>query len=212
MYIPNIFYKTIREAQVELLYQISHEGIEVEDTFEVNNISICITNPFLNSEELKNVTPIAAKHMDQMLLKPNPDLPKTHYERLHNYVVGDKQKHEMRENLVSYNQIKECIERLKENPFSKRCVLTLWSPEDVSDKYTLSWTFSQLLIRDNKLIMTNYFRSCDIYNAFPWNMIGIANLQKYIANRLNVECGEFIVHIGSAHIYKVHKDKIVDIK
>jgi thymidylate synthase len=142
------------------------------------------------------------------MLKPNYKLEKTHFERLHNFMVGKRFMEE--EDVTEYDQVEEVIERLKENPFSKRAVLTLWSPEDCKDKYALSWTFSQLFIRDNKLIITSYFRSCDIYNALPWNILGIANLQKYIADRLEVEPGEFNVHMGSSHIYKVHIDNIKD--
>lgn len=209
MYFPDNAYTTIKEAQIDLLRLILYGGNDIEDTIEVNNISVCITNPLLNTEELfENVTPIALKHMDQMLLKPNYELEKTHFERLHNYFVI---KHnEVGDDIIEFDQVEEIIDRLKENPFSKRCVLTLWEPNDISDKYAMSWTFSQLFIRDNKLIITNYFRSLDIWNGFPWNCLGIANLQEQIAKRLNIECGEFIIYVASAHIYKVHQEKILE--
>lgn len=200
MYGADIKFKTIKEAQIDVLRLILSEGEEIEETLEVNNISICVDNPELCDEDLSDlVTPIAAKHMSQMMLEPNPKLEKTHYTRLYNW-----------ETIPFYeiDQIEEVIKRLKENPSSKRCILTLWQPQDIEDKYALSWTFAQLLIRDNKLIITNYFRSCDIYNAFPFNCLGIAKLQVEIAKRLGIETGEFIIHIGSAHIYNVHKDKM----
>lgn len=207
MYVPDRGYKTIREAQEEILYEIIKNGEEIEDTLEINNISVFIEKPMLHHGNLfEIITPIAEKHYSQMMLESDPKLDKTHYERLHNFLIGKSD--EVGEDVVSYDQIEEVIKKLKENPFSKRCVLTLWSPEDVNDKYALSWTFAQLFIRDNKLIITNYFRSCDIYNAFPWNCLGIAKLQEKIAERLGVEIGEFIVHIGSAHIYKVHREKV----
>jgi thymidylate synthase len=202
MYIPEYKYKTIKEAQQEILYSIFIEGREIENTFEINNVSLCITNPLLIDREYSlNSTLISEKHMDQMLLKPNPKLEKTHYDRLHSFGI---------KGYGSYDQIEEVISRLKENPFSKRCVLTLWHPEDVSDEYALSWTMTQLMIRDNKLIFTNFFRGCDIWNAFPFNMLGVAQLQKEITDRLGIETGEFIVHIGSAHIYKVHIKSITE--
>ncbi len=209
MYIPEHSFKTIKEAQADLLKLILEEGEEIEDTLEINNISVYISNPLLNSEELfKDITSTAEKHCSQMMLEPNPKLEKTHYGRLHNFLVGNKKIHEIGENLVSYDQIEEVIKRLKENPFSKRCVLTLWSPEDVNDKYALSFVFAQLFIRNNKLIMTNYFRSCDIWNGLSFNILGIAKLHSEIAIRLNIETGEFILHIGSAHIYKNNIEKI----
>lgn len=208
MFVPEYGYNTIKEAQKELLYEILNNGEEVENLLEINNISVFIEHPLKDHEELfKNITPIAAKHLDQMLLKPNPELVKTHYSRLHDWhQIKDEDK--IAEEITKFDQVKECIERLKENPFSKRCVMTLWQPNDTSDPYALSWTFSQLMIRDGKLIMTNFFRGCDCWNAFPFNILGISYLQQGIAKELGVETGEFIVHIGSAHIYKVHIKEI----
>ena len=208
MYIPDHGYGTIRSAQKDLLELVLDEGEEVEDTFEINNISVYINNPNLCSEDLSDlVTPIAQKHMSQMMIEKDCKSDKTHYNKLYNNITAILDEYEL-STFVSYNQVEEVIKKLKENPFSKRCVLTLWSSEDVNDKYATSWVFSQLFIRDNKLIMTNYFRSCDIYNAFPWNCLGIVILQEQIAQRLGIETGEFIVHIGSAHIYKIHQEKI----
>ena len=207
MYAPDNFYKTIRRAQKELLELILEEGEEVEETLEITNISVCFINPELYKEDLSDlVTPIAKKHMSQMMIEKNCKSNKTHYERLHIFKVDIYDN--IGDHIHYIDQIEEVIKKLRENPLSKRCVLTLWSPEDCNDKYATSWVFSQLFIRNNKLIMTNYFRSCDLYNALPWNVLGIAKLQKEIADKLNVEIGEFIVHIGSAHTYKVHEEKI----
>ncbi len=203
MYVTDYKYKTIRRAQFELLKQIVDEGDDIEEIKEICNIFVIIDNPLLYSEDISElVTPIAKKHMAQMMLEPNPNLEKTLYKRLHDITIVKKL------TILSYDQIEEVIKRLKENPNTKRAVLTLWSPEDTNDKYAPPWISSQLMIRDNKLIMTNYFRSCDIYNGLPFNCLGIAKLQKEIADKLSVEVGEFILYIGSAHIYKTNIDKI----
>jgi len=207
MFAPNYAYKTIKEAQLELLKTLLENGEEVENLIEVNNISVLIKEPLTESDELfDDITKIGKKHLSQMLLQPDPNLEKTHHSRLHNFLVGKSS--EVGEDVVSYDQIKEIILRLKENPFSKRCVITLWQPHDTTDPYALSWVFSQLMIRNGKLIMTNFFRGCDIYNAFTFNMLGIAMLQSDIATELGIQTGDFIVHIGSAHIYKIHIKEI----
>jgi len=208
MYVSQNSNDNIKDAQLEILRLILDEGETVENLLEINNITMCILNPLKDSESLYNhVTEISAKHMDQMMLKPNPKLPKTHYGRLHEWAEMDEDV-EGSPYKRYYDQITEVITRLKENPFSKRCVITLWQPQDTSDPYALSWVFSQLIIRNGYLIMTNFFRGCDMYNAFPFNMLGIAKLQAEISEKLGVKTGEFIVHIGSAHIYKVHKKEI----
>lgn len=207
MFTTEYAYKTIKESYNDLLEIVINEGKKVENTLEVANVSICITKPLLLSENLLELlTQIAEKHYSQMMIEPDQNLEKTHHSRIHNFLIGKS--NEMGEDVVSYDQIEEVIKKMKENPFSKRAVITLWQPQDINDKYAFSYVLSQLLIRDEKLIITNYFRSCDIWNGFPFNCLGIANLHNKIANRLGVKTGEFIVHIGSAHIYRVNEDKI----
>jgi thymidylate synthase len=208
MFAPDYGFKTIKEAQIELLHEILNNGDEVEDTIEIDNISVCIFHPLLNSEKLiEDITPIGKKHLSQMMLESNSNLEKTHYSRLHDWhQIKDADKYA--EEITKFDQVEEVIKKLKENPFSKRCVITLWQPQDINDAYGFSYIFSQLFIRNNRLIMTNYFRSNDIYNAFPFNCFGVAKLQKEIADKLEVECGELIVHIGSAHIYKTNINKV----
>lgn len=197
MFIPKYSNKTIKIAQIELLKSILLEGEDIEETKELNNIFAVIREPLFESEKLfDDVTPIGKKHLSQMMLEPNPDLEKTLHKRLHNFMS------------VECDQIEEVIKRLKQNPLSKRAVLSLWSPNDINDKYAPPWISSQFLIRENKLIMTTFFRSCDIWNAFPFNCLGTAKLQKEIADKLGVECGEFVIYIGSAHIYKKHINDI----
>ena len=208
MYIPDYGFRTIKDAQLELLVAILENGDEVENLLEINNVSMMITKPLEESDELyNNITKTGRKHLDQMLLKPNPELVKTHYARLHDWhQIKDEDK--ITEEISKFDQVKECIERLRENPFSKRCVMTLWSPEDINDPYAFSFALCQLLIRNNKLIITSYFRGIDAYNAMPFNCLGIAKLQEEIANTLGVETGEFVIHIGSCHIYKSNTSEI----
>lgn len=209
MYIPEYSYKTIKRAQIELLKATLLQGEDIEETKELNGIFAIIREPLFESEKLfDDITPIGKKHLSQMMLEPNPKLEKTLYERLHEFEIRKFDNDFGLSYSYSYNQIEEVIKRLKQNPLSKRAVLSLWSPSDINDKYAPPWISSQFLIRGNKLIMITFFRSCDIWNAFPFNCLGIAKLQKEIADNLKIDTGDFIFHIGSAHIYKRHINDI----
>lgn len=194
-------FETIREAQLAILNNILHRGELVDDTIELNNIVLTITNPLKDSERLlETLTKTGAKFYRQMMLEPDPKLEKTHYERLHDHkeLTEDGSFSIM---IQHCDQIKEVIAKLKEKSETRRAILTLWQPQDIHDPYALCWTFAQLLIRNNRLIMTVHFRSNDIFNAFPFNILGIAKLQEKIAEEVGVRYGYFNILIGSAHIY-----------
>lgn len=194
-------FETIREAQLSLLDDILHSGDLVEETIEINNVVMTITNPLKYSGNLLGeMTKTSQKFYSQMMLEPDPNLEKTHYCRLNDWreILEDKSTSILTQH---FNQIQEVINKLKEKSTTRRCVISLWKPQDVSDPYALCWTHAQLLLRRGRLDITVFFRSNDIYNAFPFNMLGIAKLQERIANDVGVRCGDFNIIIGSAHIY-----------
>ena len=142
------------------------------------------------------------------MLESDPTLEKTHYKRLYywdqindSFLKYDGECPFCGFENISHDQITSVIKKLKEKPETRRAILTLWQPQDISDPYALCWTFAQILIRKGRVIMTVHFRSNDIYNAFPFNILGIAILHKKIADEVGVKCGDFNVVIGSAHIY-----------
>lgn len=197
---------TIRDAQLAILDDILHSGELVEDTIELNNVTLTISDPLEKSEKLfKTLTNTGAKFYKQMMLEPDPKLEKTHYNRLHDHkeLTEDGSLSIM---IQHCDQVNEVIAKLKEKSETRRAILTLWQPRDIFDPYALCWTFAQILIRKGRLQITVFFRSCDIYNAFPFNMLGIAKLQKKIADEVGVKCGSFSIVIGSAHIYNKNID------
>ncbi len=60
----------------------------------------------------------------------------------------------------------------------------------------------QAIIQNNALYMTFYFRSNDIYNAYPRSIYGVLKIQEELCKRLNVENGYVNTIAGSSHVYE----------
>ena len=112
-------------------------------------------------------------------------------------------------NLRINNNLNKCIELLKENPETRRAYIPIYQPDDVnSDKEVPCWASVQFFVRDNKLVAISYFRSNECCIAICSDMYGIRKLQEYIANEIGVEIGDYIHHIGSAHLRLSDEDTI----
>jgi len=100
------------------------------------------------------------------------------------------------------NQIEVVIGKLRKNWFTRRAVISLWAPEeDLNSKYPPCICLLQAMIRGNRLLVTALLRSNDAWLSALPDMILISSLQKRIADDLNIECGEYIHHAISYHIY-----------
>ena len=108
-----------------------------------------------------------------------------------------------------YDQVKNCIDLIKNNPTSRRILINLWNPCDL-DKVALPacHVLYQFYVNDGKLSCSMYQRSGDMGLGVPFN-IASASLMTYIFAKLtNLEPGEFIHTIGDAHIYLDHLDAL----
>lgn len=125
-------------------------------------------------------------------------------------------------NKYGKNQLEEVIELLKQDPYTRRAVLNISDPtiDKINTKDMQCTVSLQFFIRDGRLDTTVYMRSNDVYYGFPYDYIFFVSIAQYIAQRLNVELGEYIHHAASMHIYessynklKPHEDNItIDIR
>ncbi|RRR67831.1 MAG: hypothetical protein EI684_18370 [Candidatus Viridilinea halotolerans] len=85
---------------------------------------------------------------------------------------------------------------------SRRAVAVLWSPEeDGTSSNPPCLNLIQARIRDERLHLTAYFRSHDIYRAWATNAYGLRALQSELAGMVNSVPGELAMLSHSAHIY-----------
>lgn len=107
------------------------------------------------------------------------------------------------------DQIKDVIKSIKENPDSRRHIVSAWNPSDVpSMALPPCHTLFQFYVADGKLSCQLYQRSGDVFLGIPYNIASYSLLLMLIARETGLEAGEFIHTIGDAHIYLNHIDQV----
>lgn len=107
------------------------------------------------------------------------------------------------------DQISEVINTIKQNPDSRRMVVSAWN---VGDLKTMNLppchVFFQFYVADGKLSLQLYQRSADIFLGVPFNIASYALLLQMVAQVTGLQAGEFIHTLGDAHIYLNHLEQV----
>ncbi|MGI4750906.1 MAG: thymidylate synthase [Janthinobacterium lividum] len=103
------------------------------------------------------------------------------------------------------DQISQVVSQLKQNPDSRRIMVSAWNVADVN-KMALPpcHCLFQFYVADGKLSCQLYQRSADIFLGVPFNIASYALLTLMLAQVCNLEPGDFIHTLGDAHIYNNH--------
>lgn len=106
-----------------------------------------------------------------------------------------------------FDQVKECLRLIREEPNSRRIIISLWNVSDLSKMcLTPCHSFYQFFVNNGKLSCSLYQRSGDVMLGIPFNLC-TATLMTHIFARLSgLGVGELIHTIGDAHIYLNHID------
>ncbi|MBZ4029486.1 thymidylate synthase [Ligilactobacillus salivarius] len=124
-------------------------------------------------------------------------------------VYGTQWRHWQTRNGETIDQIKDVIETIKNNPDSRRMIVTAWNPEDVPlSALPPCHTLFQFYVNDGKLSCQLYQRSADVFLGVPFNIASYALLTHMIARETRLEVGEFVHTLGDAHIYLNHLDQV----
>lgn len=107
------------------------------------------------------------------------------------------------------DQIKNLIETIKNNPNSRRMIVSAWNVEDV-DKMALPpcHCLFQFYVANGKLSCQLYQRSADVFLGVPFNIASYALLTMMVAQVCDLEAGEFIHSFGDTHVYKNHLTQV----
>ncbi|MBT2755001.1 thymidylate synthase [Mesobacillus foraminis] len=109
----------------------------------------------------------------------------------------------------SIDQISNVINQLKNNPDSRRMIVSAWNVADVENMaLPPCHCLFQFYVADGKLSCQLYQRSADIFLGVPFNIASYALLTLMIAQVCDLEPGEFIHTLGDAHIYSNHLDQV----
>lgn len=120
------------------------------------------------------------------------------------------------------DQIKEVVETIKNNPDSRRMMVSAWNPTVLPDT-SVSFAenvangkaalppchaFFQFYVSDGKLSCQLYQRSADIFLGVPFNIASYALFTMMLAQVTGLGYGDFIHTFGDAHIYNNHMEQI----
>lgn len=107
------------------------------------------------------------------------------------------------------DQITEAVNTIKNNPDSRRIIVSAWNVADLPNmNLPPCHTFFQFYVADGKLSLQLYQRSADIFLGVPFNIASYALLLKMMAQVTNLEAGEFVHTLGDAHIYTNHLEQV----
>lgn len=107
------------------------------------------------------------------------------------------------------DQIKETINTLKNNPDSRRIIVSAWNVADIPNmKLPPCHAFFQFYVANGKLSLQLYQRSADIFLGVPFNIASYALLLRMMAQVTGLQEGEFVHTLGDAHIYTNHLEQV----
>jgi len=103
------------------------------------------------------------------------------------------------------DQIEKLIDQIKNNPNSRRLIVSAWNVADV-DNMALPpcHTFFQFYVANGKLSCQLYQRSADVFLGVPFNIASYALLVLMVAQVCGLAPGEFVHTFGDAHLYSNH--------
>ena len=108
------------------------------------------------------------------------------------------------------DQIKNVIESIKTNPFSRRHIVSAWNPAEVDEMalppcHTMFQFYVDYSPSGHKRLNCQlYQRSADVFLGVPFNIASYALLTEMIAHVTGMAPGEFVHTIGDAHLYANH--------
>jgi thymidylate synthase len=120
------------------------------------------------------------------------------------------------------DQIKEVVDTIKNNPDSRRMIVSAWNPSVLPDtnvsfaenvannKAALPpcHAFFQFYVSEGKLSCQLYQRSADIFLGVPFNIASYALFTMMLAQVTGLGLGDFVHTFGDAHIYSNHLEQI----
>ncbi len=115
----------------------------------------------------------------------------------------------------SINQIQNAADAIKNNPDSRRIMVSGWNVADlqnlIAGKKTAPppcHTMFQFYVANNKLSCQLYQRSADTFLGVPFNIASYALLTMMMAQVTRKELGDFVHTFGDAHIYNNHVEQV----
>jgi thymidylate synthase len=108
------------------------------------------------------------------------------------------------------DQIAEVVRLLREEPDSRRIVVSAWNVADVP-KMALApcHAFFQFYVAGGRRLSCQvYQRSADVFLGVPFNIASYALLTHLLAQQCDLEVGELVWTGGDCHVYDNHREQV----
>jgi thymidylate synthase len=103
------------------------------------------------------------------------------------------------------DQLANVIKSLKEDPYSRRHIITAWNPSQLKDMaLEPCHILMQFYVNDGKLSCQWYQRSVDVFLGLPFNIASYGLLTHILAKTVGLDPGELIFTGGDTHCYNNH--------
>lgn len=116
---------------------------------------------------------------------------------------------------IGFDQITDVINQLKNNPDSRRIIVSAWNVADLHKMKLMPchclFQFYASAPKENgrrKLSCQLYQRSADVFLGVPFNIASYALLTMMIAQVCDMDLGDFVHSFGDVHIYKNHFEQV----
>ena len=111
-------------------------------------------------------------------------------------------------NGIRVDQIEKVISEIKENPSSRRLIVSAWNPAEI-DEMALPpcHVLFQFYINDGELSCQLYQRSADLFLGVPFNIASYSLLTMMIAQVCGLRAGDFVHTFGDLHLYQNHLEQ-----
>lgn len=123
-------------------------------------------------------------------------------------IYGYQWRHWDTQNGTYIDQIKNVVEQIKNNPNSRRLIVSAWNVAQI-DEMALPpcHCLFQFYVAEGKLSLQLYQRSADIFLGVPFNIASYSLLLAMMAQVCGLKCGEFVHTLGDAHLYTNHLEQ-----
>jgi thymidylate synthase len=107
------------------------------------------------------------------------------------------------------DQLHDVIHQLKNNPDSRRIIISAWNVGDLADMALMPChTLFQFYVVEGRLSCQLYQRSADVFLGVPFNIASYALFTMMLAQVCNLQLGDFVHTFGDAHIYNNHFEQV----
>lgn len=107
------------------------------------------------------------------------------------------------------DQIQQAINTIKNNPDSRRILVTAWNPAEIGNMaLPPCHLIFQFYVAEGKLSCQMYQRSADMFLGVPFNIASYALLTMMFAQVCDLQPGDFVHTFGDTHIYLNHFEQV----